>query len=57
MIRTKISLRDTKESKTSRYNYKSCQVCQYIDETIGFEDAGGNKYDIYCSQTSLQLLL
>ena len=22
-------------------------MCQYIDETIGFEDAGGYKYDIW----------
>ena len=45
-IRTKITNRDTGESKSARCNGKRCQVCQYLEETCKFEDADGNKYDI-----------
>ena len=43
LVRAKINNVDTKESKSARCNDKCCQVCQYIEETCGFEDADGNK--------------
>ena len=46
LARTKITYRDTKESKSARCNGKRCQVCQYIEETGDFEDVDGNKYGI-----------
>ena len=46
LVRAKINSKDTKESKSARYNGKRCQVPQYIEETREFEDADGIKYDI-----------
>ena len=46
LVKAKITNRDTKESKSARFNGKHCQVCQYNDDTCEFEDADGNKQDI-----------
>ena len=36
--------KDNHEFKKSSTYGKCCQVCQYIEETGGFEDTDGNKY-------------
>lgn len=36
--------KDNHEFKKSATYGKCCQVCQYIEETGGFEDTDGNKY-------------
>ena len=45
-LRAKITNRDTGESKSALCIGKSCQACQYLEDTCEFEDADGNKYDI-----------
>ena len=43
LVRTEVTNRYTKKSKSASCNGKSCQVCQYIEETGKFEDTDGNK--------------
>ena len=45
LVWTKITNRDTKESKSALSNGKRCQVCQQIEKNCEFEEADGNKYD------------